>query len=1094
MITQSFWRRRAAGFSAAAAILPAICSGQVLDQNFNSVTGSGGGSILIGPGFNELTQWDTGITGERAFAGTAGNARFGVSNALGVTNAGVGGSGAGLVEIADVTFNLLAEDFNATTGAGGGAFLTGNGSPDTFNFTLNWDDGIVNEGAFGGTFGGAVLVGSMSAQGLVSGGFDGLGGGQLDVSSVTLNAGGWFAGLQWSAGAFPGGASLLNAGFENQGVGFGLGEWTVFGNCYTEATTPRTGANVGKMFGNFTGSFNVSGAYQDLAAQPGQVWELDVFTRHNTGDAIAGTQNYATISIEFYDGGGALLQDVESTVLSAASSLDNWIDNAPLSSTAPAGTATARCVISFVQPANGFEGGAALFDDASFRVVGGPPSVDLTQFGLTARFKGTVTSGETLGDVQLRIEDPNGNRLLFRKLATASYQSIGGALSTAIEADANGVPATGVFDVNASSYTVVLAFDNDTANKWGTGGTLEVDDLQLTNADSAGSTWFAGLYFDQLSIDPGTGLDELELSADVRGDVVGGAYTLRLEGFTITDAGLDDNFDSATGVGGGLFLTPTDVTNGITFGFDSDVDTGVEGEGAFGGVFGQVDIFPGSANSGFSAKGLTSGGLSGGAIEIRVEDVVVGPGGGWFAGLSWGEQGLASTDLSQVELSADIRGLTASGGPLGDYELRIEDSEGDRLYFSATATGGWQAIGGPLSTATEGGRLGGGGDGEFDLDSSTYTVAVSFIDPEFTWFFGGVLQVDNLFLTPVQVRNEVGRVSFHGVADGNFQSIGGLLSEGETTFGDFEQDFSTATGTGGGGYGPAGLTNWDDGIVNENAFFGTFGNATTITGPSASACSTCGVGGGSAGQITVGNVTPGFGGWFAGVFFTEIPAELTGDLSQVFLTADIKGTTVAGGSLGTYILRIEDSDLTTLSFEVTANGAFQSVGGALSTAQLVQINTGDGIFNLNQDTYTVTVAYVGTSGNWGNGGTLTIDNISLTGLSLDAADTFTVTLTFADEVATWGQEGSLTLDNLYLGEPNLCPNPQVGCDRSDLFPSGGDCIVNLGDLGQLLANFQPGVGGKTRDQGDVFPLGGGDGFIDLGDLGQVLSDFNTNCQ
>ncbi len=79
-------------------------------------------------------------------------------------------------------------------------------------------------------------------------------------------------------------------------------------------------------------------------------------------------------------------------------------------------------------------------------------------------------------------------------------------------------------------------------------------------------------------------------------------------------------------------------------------------------------------------------------------------------------------------------------------------------------------------------------------------------------------------------------------------------------------------------------------------------------------------------------------------------------------------------------------------------------------------------------------------------------------------------------------------------EPTGCPNNLPGCDNSDLFPSGGDCIVNLGDLGQLLANYQPGVGGKTRDQGDIFPLSGGDGIVDLGDLGQVLSDFNTNCQ
>lgn len=78
--------------------------------------------------------------------------------------------------------------------------------------------------------------------------------------------------------------------------------------------------------------------------------------------------------------------------------------------------------------------------------------------------------------------------------------------------------------------------------------------------------------------------------------------------------------------------------------------------------------------------------------------------------------------------------------------------------------------------------------------------------------------------------------------------------------------------------------------------------------------------------------------------------------------------------------------------------------------------------------------------------------------------------------------------------PATCPNPLPACDNSDIFPVDGDCIVNLSDLGVVLANFAPGTGGKTRDQGDVFPLGGGDGIVDLSDLGQMLTDFNANCQ
>src|SRR5207247_2272669 len=105
-------------------------------------------------------------------------------------------------------------------------------------------------------------------------------------------------------------------------------------------------------------------------------------------------------------------------------------------------------------------------------------------------------------------------------------------------------------------------------------------------------------------------------------------------------------------------------------------------------------------------------------------------------------------------LSANVRGIAQAGGSLGVYELRIEDAQGDRRFFRGTANGNWQVIGGPLSSATEGPRLGGGGDGVFNLDSPTYTVALSFIDPETTWVYGGTIQVDNLFLTPVTTRNE----------------------------------------------------------------------------------------------------------------------------------------------------------------------------------------------------------------------------------------------------------------------------------------------------------------------------------------------------
>lgn len=1066
-------------FGATLAVLAlgaAGAAGQVLDEDFSGVAGNGT-TFFSGSGFGQTFDWDAALAGENAFAGTAGYAHIGGALARGLATGGVGGSGGGLIQINGVTYNLIDQNFNAVTGVGGGAFLVGNGQPDTNGFTAGWDTGITGEQAFGGTFGGAILVGNMTAAGLTTGGVSGTGRGQLRVNNVSNFGGNWYAGMQWPIGSLPGAVPVQNPSFES-----GLSGWVEYSEGWNidavtatggpPAIIPRTGNTLCKMFGRFWGTYNASGVYQQLPAQPGQVWQIDGYARSNSDDSIAGTQNFMQMRIEFVDGGGAVLLSDQTTIFDGSSPLDVWVDPAPLSLTAPAGTVGMRAVFEFVQPGEGlWEGGAIHLDDVSARLVGGPGGVDLSTITLEAAVRGTANAGagETLGGVQLRIEDANGNRLLFNSAANGSYQTLGGTLSTAIEADATGTPATGVFDRNSTSYVVVVAFDTASA-AWGTGGTLDVDNLRFANQNSTGSVWYGGLYWNALSIPPGAGLDDLELTADIKGETVGGAYQLRLEGYRVGAAGLDEDFDTVTGVGGGTFLSDTDVANGILFGSDSDWDTGITGEGAFGGVFGQAEVFTGG---GFAARGLVGGGQTGGGGEISVLDIIVGPGGGWYAGLSWGNQGLASTDLSQVVLTANVRGLAQPGGNLGVYELRIEDAQGDRMYWQATATGDWQMVGGPLSTATEGPRLGGGGDGNFDLDSATYTVALSFIEPETSWLYGGTLQIDNLFLTPVTTRREVGRVTFTGDSDGTFQKVGGLLSEGVTNFGDFSQDFSSVTGIGGAINGP-----WDTGLQNEGSFYGTYGGASGGTAI-ARGCLTCGVGGGPGAQIDVDGVNPAGGGFWVGVTFTNVPADLSGDPSQLFLTGKFRGTADAnaGEILGTYLFRVEDADNTSLQFETLANGSYQNVGGALSTATLVQIDQGDGVFNYNQGSYTVTIAFVSTATAWGTGGTLDIDDLFLTGVGLDDANEFVVAIAFDDEVATWGNAGSIVVDNVYLGPPTACPG--------DL---NGDFQVNLSDLSQLLSNYGTPTG-ATFEQGDL----NGDGAVSLNDLALLLSVFGSMC-
>ena len=1061
---------------------------QVLQEDFDTVTGSGGATVLSGSGFNEVFGWDTGILAENAFAGTIGNTQIGAATAFGAPSGGVGGSGAGVIDVAGVQFNIFAEDFAGVLGVGGGVFLAPDGNdpngamPNTFNFTLNWDDGISGERAFGGTANGAILRGSMSAQGLTGG----TGSGQLIVDDVDLLGGNWYAGMEWEIGSFPGATPLANTSFEDNGGS--LNGWEVYSagfNVLADTAKPvpliepRTGNTLCKMFGRFSGVLNNSGIFQRLPAEAGQVWQLDVYSRHNLGDAISGTSNYMVMKIEFWDPNDHMLLVQEATILDPNSPTNVWIDNTPLQVTAPAGTSEVRPVFEFVQPSN--QGGAGHLDDASFKLVGGPSTVNLADYSMTADISGVANTGagEALGDVQLRVEDTDGNRLFFRQQATGGSQPIGGALSAAIEADANGTPAAGVFNANSPSFRVVLAFDNDDAHPWGTGGTLNVDNILVGNTDPSNSGWYAGLFWDGLTITSGDP-NNLALTADILGNVVGGAYELRVEAFDVFDAGLNETFDGATGAGGGVFLDP----NGGGFGFTTDWDDGITGEAAFGGVAGSVE-FP---SGGFSAQAVmdpNSGSMVG---EIRVENLIIGPGGAWYAGLEWGNQGLASTDLGAVTLTANVTGL-ALGGGYGDYEMRIEDAQGDRMYFSATATGGLQSIGGPLSSATEGPALSGAGDGTFNLDSPSYTVVIAFRNEVTSWGSGGVLRVDNLFLTPVQVRNEIGRVTFNGVADGTFQPVGDLLKNGISTFGDYTEGFDAATGTGGGFYGPGNAGNWDNGLANENAFFGFGGDAAIDPnegGAIAQACATCGVGGGPGGQLIVQRVYPNTGAWWAGLFFENVPANLTGNPAEIFLRADVTGTadTGAGQSLGTYFIRIEDSDLTVLSYTLTANGSLQTIGGSLLGATLEQIENGDGVFNYGQGSYTVTIGFVGEAGNWGPGGRLDVDNLFLTGVKFRDADSYTVTATYANELATWGTDGTLTIDNLSLGAGGGSPCG-AGCevDANGDADVNDDCVVDLTDLAILLSAF------------DVTPAGDtdGDGDTDLTDLARMLALFDATC-
>ncbi len=94
-----------------------------------------------------------------------------------------------------------------------------------------------------------------------------------------------------------------------------------------------------------------------------------------------------------------------------------------------------------------------------------------------------------------------------------------------------------------------------------------------------------------------------------------------------------------------------------------------------------------------------------------------------------------------------------------------------------------------------------------------------------------------------------------------------------------------------------------------------------------------------------------------------------------------------------------------------------------------------------------------------------------------------------------GSCGSATSDSasLRLTTPG-CPNAQLGCNVADIYPENGDCVIDLHDLGIVLTNYAPTVTGRTRAEGDLFPIDGGDGVVNLNDLGVVLAAYGLDCR
>ncbi len=166
---------------------------------------------------------------------------------------------------------------------------------------------------------------------------------------------------------------LVNGGFDE---GNALADWGTFGNSIpniaTSTTNWKEGGQALKMFGQFSGLPNESGAYQGVAVNEGDTIsaEASFFTPSN--DSLFGKSNVISMSIEFYsefgadNGSSAFISETDLVVLDGSTPENIWFDHM-LDAVAPAGTAEARLVFTFYQP--GTDNGAVWVDSASLVVT-----------------------------------------------------------------------------------------------------------------------------------------------------------------------------------------------------------------------------------------------------------------------------------------------------------------------------------------------------------------------------------------------------------------------------------------------------------------------------------------------------------------------------------------------------------------------------------------------------------------------------------------------------------------------------------------------------------------------------------------------------
>jgi beta-glucanase (GH16 family) len=204
---------------------------------------------------------------------------------------------------------------------------------------------------------------------------------------------------------------IADPGFEDDGGS--MLNWDRFGNVidnvFSEWGTPLDGERSLKMYGQFNGLENYSGAFQNIEIRGGDRYIAGAHALIRSEDSIVGTTNTALMKIEFYSQAGAaynsefFLGETEVILADTNSPEDTW-SYGELEGTAPTGSVEARVTLLFLQPESN-PGGAVFIDSVTFNTT--PCPSDMNGDGILNFFD--VSAFLTLYNVQDPDADINGD-------------------------------------------------------------------------------------------------------------------------------------------------------------------------------------------------------------------------------------------------------------------------------------------------------------------------------------------------------------------------------------------------------------------------------------------------------------------------------------------------------------------------------------------------------------------------------------------------------------------------------------------------------------------------------------------------------------